>query len=159
MTKQEIIALIDAKIAGQGSAVDVGGALPQILKEILDKAASGENVQSDWSQSDSTAADFIKNKPAIPSVPTAAQTLGELTLSSTGSSFETASNLTKENAAIALGISEANLESLFGGAFVRFAYGDSSVLAVDSASDASVSLGNGAIVVSRSEDVYAITVS
>ena len=35
MSPQEIQALIDAKIAGQGSAVDVGGALPQILSGIL----------------------------------------------------------------------------------------------------------------------------
>ena len=35
MTKEEIIALIDSAIAGQGSAVDVGGALPKILKGIL----------------------------------------------------------------------------------------------------------------------------
>lgn len=38
MTKQEIKDLIAAKIAGQGSAVDVGGALPVILNEILDNA-------------------------------------------------------------------------------------------------------------------------
>lgn len=41
MTAQEIQALIDAKIAGQGSAVDVGGALPQILSGILEIAQSG----------------------------------------------------------------------------------------------------------------------
>lgn len=36
MTKEEIQALINAKIAGQGSAVDVGGALPAILSGIID---------------------------------------------------------------------------------------------------------------------------
>lgn len=36
MTKEELKALIDAKIAGQGSAVDTGGALPAILSGILD---------------------------------------------------------------------------------------------------------------------------
>lgn len=41
MTPQEIQALINAKIAGQGSAVDVGGALPQILSGILELAQSG----------------------------------------------------------------------------------------------------------------------
>lgn len=41
MTKEEIKALIDAKIAGQGSAVDVGSALPAILNGILDLAVSG----------------------------------------------------------------------------------------------------------------------
>ncbi len=158
MTKQEIEALINAKIAGQGSAVDVGGALPQVLKAILDMAAGGENVQSDWAQSDSTKADYIKNKPSIP---TAAQTLGALTLSSTSSSFESASTLSNAEAATALGISEANLEGLFDGGFIRFAYGEggASVYSVDSASDTSVSLGKGAVVVSRSEDVYAITVA
>lgn len=35
MTKEEIRALIEAKIAGQGSAVDVGSALPVILEGIL----------------------------------------------------------------------------------------------------------------------------
>ena len=40
MTKEEIQALIDAKIAGQGSAVDVGGALPAILSEILNLATA-----------------------------------------------------------------------------------------------------------------------
>lgn len=38
MTKEEIKALIDAKIAGQGSAVDTGSALPQILNGILELA-------------------------------------------------------------------------------------------------------------------------
>ena len=41
MTKDEIKALIDAKITGQGTQVDVGGALPQSLKEIIDNAGSG----------------------------------------------------------------------------------------------------------------------
>ena len=40
MTPQEIQALINEKIAGQGSAVDVGGALPAILSEILNIAAA-----------------------------------------------------------------------------------------------------------------------
>lgn len=40
MTPQEIQALINAKIAGQGSAVDVGGALPVILSEILNLASA-----------------------------------------------------------------------------------------------------------------------
>lgn len=36
MTKEEIQALIDAKIAGQGSAVDIGGALPAILSGLVE---------------------------------------------------------------------------------------------------------------------------
>lgn len=40
MTIDEIRALIGAKIAGQGSAVDAGGALPAILDGILDIIAA-----------------------------------------------------------------------------------------------------------------------
>lgn len=39
MTKEQIQALIDAKIAGQGSAIDIGGALPAILGGILELAS------------------------------------------------------------------------------------------------------------------------
>ena len=38
MTKEELFALIDAKIAGQGTAVDAGGALPAILKAAIGAA-------------------------------------------------------------------------------------------------------------------------
>ena len=34
MTKQEIVALIDAKIAGQGNQIDLGGALAEILLDL-----------------------------------------------------------------------------------------------------------------------------
>lgn len=44
ITKDEIVALISAKIAGQGSAVDVGGALPTILNGIVEILSS--DVQS-----------------------------------------------------------------------------------------------------------------
>lgn len=44
MTPEEIKALIKAKIAGQGSAVDVGSALPAILEGIVDLASSGSPV-------------------------------------------------------------------------------------------------------------------
>lgn len=39
MTQSELMALINAKIAGQGSAVDVGGALPAILSALAASAA------------------------------------------------------------------------------------------------------------------------
>lgn len=39
MTQNELLALINAKIAGQGSAVDVGGALPAILSALAAAAA------------------------------------------------------------------------------------------------------------------------
>ena len=41
MDAQQIKELIDQKIAGQGTMVDVGGALPTILKEIVDMASQG----------------------------------------------------------------------------------------------------------------------
>ena len=44
MTKEEIQALIDAKIAGQGSAIDIGGALPAILGGILELATQSGPV-------------------------------------------------------------------------------------------------------------------
>lgn len=48
------------------------GLMSALDKQKLDAIASGAevNVQSDWSQSDNTKDDFIKNKPAIPTVPT-----------------------------------------------------------------------------------------
>lgn len=39
MTKQEILALIDAKIAGQGNQVDQGGVLAEILYDLAGAAA------------------------------------------------------------------------------------------------------------------------
>ena len=47
------------------------------LKNKLDGIASGAevNVQSDWDQTDSSAADYIKNKPTIPDMPTAGNML------------------------------------------------------------------------------------
>ena len=39
MTQSELMALINAKIAGQGSAVDIGGALPAILSALAASAA------------------------------------------------------------------------------------------------------------------------
>ena len=39
MTQSELMALINAKIAGQGSVVDVGGALPAILSALAAAAA------------------------------------------------------------------------------------------------------------------------
>lgn len=41
MTKDEIKSLVAAKIAGQGSMVDVGGGLPTILNEIIDLIPEG----------------------------------------------------------------------------------------------------------------------
>lgn len=159
MTEQEIRNLISGAIEGQGSAIDASGKLPSILRGILDLAAGGENVQSDWNQSDNTKADYIKNKPAIPTVPTAQQTLAALTLESSAASFSSASNLTKESAATALGISEDELDALFEGDYIRVTYGTGSGLSVDSFSAASVSLGKGAVTVSVADSEYAIVVA
>lgn len=41
MTIQELKDLIASKIAGQGSMVDIGGALPTILDEIVEMASQG----------------------------------------------------------------------------------------------------------------------
>lgn len=41
MSKEEIKALINEKIAGQGNQVDVGNALPTILNEIVDAMGTG----------------------------------------------------------------------------------------------------------------------
>lgn len=66
MTKDQIQALIDSAINGQGNQVDSGGKLAQILTGILKIAAAGGNVQSDWNQTDDKKEDYIKNKPSIP---------------------------------------------------------------------------------------------
>jgi len=42
MTKEQLNALIDAKIAGQGNQVDISGALAEILKELAGGAAAVE---------------------------------------------------------------------------------------------------------------------
>ena len=42
MTKDEIKALISAKVAGQGDQVDAGGALAEILNGIIDAIPSGD---------------------------------------------------------------------------------------------------------------------
>ena len=42
MTKAELLSLIEKRIAGQGSAIDAGGALPTILTELLNGAVASE---------------------------------------------------------------------------------------------------------------------
>ena len=129
MTKDALVALIDAKITGQGSAIDAGSALPDILKGIID---------------------LIK---------TPYQAMQDLTLESAKGSFESATDLTKTEAAAALGVSEADLDKLFAGSYLRLAYNGGSVLSVDSSSAAAVSLGAGAIVIEVADSVYSITVA
>ena len=42
MKKQDIAALIDGKIKGQGSAIDIGGALPAILGGLNENSVSDD---------------------------------------------------------------------------------------------------------------------
>ena len=65
MNKQQIEALINATIAGQGSAVDAGGKLAVILHEILEMAAGGANVQPNWNETDPESPQYIQNKPDV----------------------------------------------------------------------------------------------
>lgn len=44
MNKQEIVALINAAIAGQGSQADISGKLPAILSSIVDLIPEGGNT-------------------------------------------------------------------------------------------------------------------
>lgn len=140
MTKAEIIALIAARIEGQGTSVDASSVLPSILNGIIGLI-------------DDVAAE-------IPSVPSASDNLASLTCVSEADSFSDATDLTAEEAAEALGISEDDLASLFEGSFIRLSYADgASFLGVDSASASSVSLGNGAVVISYATEKYAIAVA
>ena len=87
-TIDELKALVAARIAGQGSAIDIGNALPTLFNEILDAlgAVPAAQIQSDWNQADNTKVDFIKNKPTIPAAPLVVDGLtfatGEVTVTS-----------------------------------------------------------------------------
>lgn len=68
MTAEEIKNLIDQKIAGQGTMVDVGGALPTILKEIVDMAgspAAPTYVDCGYSEADSEPVFDNEQKAAL----------------------------------------------------------------------------------------------
>ena len=134
MEKSELQALIAAKIEGQGTNVDAGSVLPQILNGIIE---------------------LVKTPYEI---------LQELTCVSSAGGFTSATGLTKAQAATALGVSESDLDKLFGGSFVRMAYGNNGGMAmiVEYASSELLSMGapgNVEVVVSRTNDVYAINVT
>lgn len=141
MMGDDIRALVAAKIAGQGNQVDVGSVLPDIFYRILDLL------------------DYTAGR--IPTVPTALQTLAALTCASDAETITSATDLTKDEAAEALGIIADDLDGLFAGSFVRFSYGEESanILAVDAISPDVVSLGAGAIVIGLADGVYSITVA
>lgn len=97
-----------ATVATSGSYTDLSnkptdatqsasGLMSSTDKTKLDGIASGaeENVQSDWSQSDNTADDYIKNKPTIPTVNDGTLTLmnGDQTKGTFGANQSTAANV------------------------------------------------------------------
>ena len=158
MTKDQIKQAVADKIVGQGNQVDISGALGNILIDTVDNIPEAQ-VQSDWNQADDTKADYIKNKPSIPTVPTAAQTLASLTLTSSATSFTDGSDLSKADAATALGVTEAELDALMAGSYLRLVYNTDKVLGVDAADGANLSLGAAYLKVTLAEDKYAIDVA
>ena len=97
-----------ATVATSGSYTDLSnkptdatqsasGLMSSTDKTKLDGIASGaeENVQSDWSQSDNTADDYIKNKPTIPTVNDGTLTLknGDQTKGTFSANQSTAANV------------------------------------------------------------------
>lgn len=62
MTKKEILGLI-RNFRGDKKTLKE---LNPVLEAITDLAAAGGNVQANWSETDSSKDDFIKNKPTIP---------------------------------------------------------------------------------------------
>lgn len=97
-----------ATVATSGSYTDLSnkptdatqsasGLMSSTDKTKLDGIANGaeENVQSDWSQSDNTADDYIKNKPTIPTVNDGTLTLknGDQTKGTFSANQSTAANV------------------------------------------------------------------
>lgn len=148
-TKQDVFDLIDSAIAGQGSMVDLAAKLPEILKALLsiipDDAPDFSN-------------DFNND---FQGVMDRAQALELLTVKSSAESFSDASDLDKDDAAEALGITADELDDLMSGNYVRFAYGEnhSSILGIDSADGANLSMGGGYLIVTLADDKYAIDVA
>lgn len=105
MTKEQIYALIDAKIAGQGTAVDAGSVLPNILGGILEIIPDN-------------AGDILE-KLSVKTDLTVLQMIGA---SGTG--------LTKAATCQALGISVKDLDALMDGTAIRFEYGGGSLVVV-----------------------------
>ena len=83
------------------------------------------------------------------------------TLNSSKSSFSDASDLSKAEAATALGITGDELDALMAGQYTRFAYGTNhaKILSVDSADGASLSMGAGYLKVTLATNKYAIDVA
>ena len=179
MTLEDIKAVIAAKLAGQGSAIDTASVLPSILEALCDTFTQADwnqttataldyiktkptipaaQVQSDWSQADNTKADYIKNKPTLPS---AADTLNALTLKSSAASITGAEDLTAEECATALGLTSTDdLDDLMRGKYLRYSYNSGAVvLGVDSANGTDLMLGAAQVIVQLGASGYTIILS
>lgn len=104
MTKEQILALITGKIAGQGSQVDTGGALPAILEGIIE----------------------LIPEPTPPTPPTPSEILAAITVTSSKnySNVSTVGALNKGAACEALGISSADLDALMAGNILLIKFTD-----------------------------------
>ena len=115
MTKDEIKALIDKKIKGQGTNIDGASVLPTILDAIIDLIPTKSNILESLSvHTELTAEELVAG-------------------SDTG--------LSKEAACEALGIGDDDFASLFNGAVVKFFYVGGS-LAVGSQTPSAVVIGD-----------------
>ena len=148
MTKQEIIQLINTTLTGQGSQVDIMSKLPEILYALIDIIpAKAPDFSNDYNN------DFQ-------GVMDRAQALAILTVKSSAESFEDASDLDKDEAAEALGITADELDDLMTGGYMRFAYGEnhSVVLGLDVADGNFVSLCRGFLQITLADEKYSINV-
>ncbi len=68
--------LNDSNFVSDANYVHIDNNFTNALKSKLDGIAAGAevNVQSDWNQADSTADDYIKNKPSVPVITYTAST-------------------------------------------------------------------------------------
>jgi len=100
-------------------------------KNKLDGIAAGAevNVQSDWNQSDSSADDYIKNKPSIPVVPTLVEG-ANITITQNGNTITIANKMTAgdgididANGVISVDADYLNIDYWHGGSSVALASG------------------------------------
>ncbi len=61
MTKEEILAKVQATIAGQGNEVDLGGALPAILSAIVELIPEGGGSETGMAEGIIEEGEFIPN--------------------------------------------------------------------------------------------------
>lgn len=100
MTKEEIKALVAAKIAGQGSAIDAASVLPTILDAIVDAI------------------------PEVTPAPTPAEMLDALTLKSSNVGAQGFTDKTPSEAASVMGITESEFAKFINGDFLRIEFTD-----------------------------------